>query len=382
MELSAIELLVVVLKRFKLIFFLTISIVFFSVILSLVLPPKYEAEIIIMPKRLEYIPQDSLQLAKIGLPIPSHTYYLPILTTPSNLYAEIIKSAAVLDRLIYQFDLKKYYKKKYVEDVRKKLSRDIHVKLGQSGLVFVYVTNKDRSMARDMANQIPVILNQLLVSEDSNIWGSMEEFLVNKLVNIEDSIRKVEKKLDLFKKRYTLVEIDKDLENYTRIIHDLELKRLNLEFNKKLLLNFSDSSLFLIKHIEQELRAINNEIKRVKSEGLDHYLKFPFNYIPSIYSDYMNLKNEYDFLVSLYEAVFYEYQYAKLMRNKRMPIISVIKQAELPEKRSSPQRKKMVIFSLIIAVYLGIIMAFLLEFFEKVRSEPHVLKLWKKLYRL
>jgi tyrosine-protein kinase Etk/Wzc len=70
----------------------------------------------------------------------------------------------------------------------------------------------------------------------------------------------------------------------------------------------------------------------------------------------------------LYELLTREFEIAKIEEAKSMPTIQVLDKAVVPEKKSKPERRKMVMLSAVIALLGGIFTAFAREYVTKVNT--------------
>jgi len=73
----------------------------------------------------------------------------------------------------------------------------------------------------------------------------------------------------------------------------------------------------------------------------------------------------------LFELLTREYELAKIEEAKSLPTIQVLDRAVVPEKKSKPKRRQMVMLSGIVALFIAIFAAFGREYFAKVNAPPN-----------
>jgi uncharacterized protein involved in exopolysaccharide biosynthesis len=123
-EINLLDLLIVLLKRKRLILGITFISAFITAIVSLIMPPVYRAETSLLPPQpsssmaLQALSQLAGGAAGIGTEVLGIKH-------PADLYAGILKSNTVLDRIIDRFKLMELYDKEYRIDARKALLDNI-----------------------------------------------------------------------------------------------------------------------------------------------------------------------------------------------------------------------------------------------------------------
>ncbi|MDH4231684.1 MAG: Wzz/FepE/Etk N-terminal domain-containing protein, partial [Nitrospirota bacterium] len=144
-EINLLDYLIVILKRKKLIFSMTLSFAFVVGILVFILPNKYVAEARFLPPQDTTSSIASAMLGQLG-GLSSVAGSALGLKSPNDMYIGLLNSRTVLDRIIDRFDLMKRYNKNlvfpfYREDAREKLVEDVLVATNDanSGLVTVSV---------------------------------------------------------------------------------------------------------------------------------------------------------------------------------------------------------------------------------------------------
>ena len=70
----------------------------------------------------------------------------------------------------------------------------------------------------------------------------------------------------------------------------------------------------------------------------------------------------------LFELLTREYELAKIEEAKSMPTIQILDEAVVPERKSKPKRRQMVMLSAIVALFVSIFAAFAREYFSKVNA--------------
>ncbi|PMP90449.1 MAG: hypothetical protein C0170_06570, partial [Hydrogenobaculum sp.] len=120
-EINLLDIFIILLKHKKLIISITGIAAILSVIISLILPPVYEAKTSIMPP-LGISNSSGLSAAAAAFGLGA------MAKNPSDVYVDLLKSNFVIDNIIKEFNLMKLYKAKNIDIARKDVLDHLDVK--------------------------------------------------------------------------------------------------------------------------------------------------------------------------------------------------------------------------------------------------------------
>lgn len=354
-------LLKIILKHRFFILVNTVSITLLIIFVSFVIPARFKSKAILMPKRLEFFTPDSIKVERIKLPVPSEYYFLPSLMTPSHLYAEILKTPRVLMPVVKNYKLKEYFKKKSLEDAMEKLKDHVHIKITPAGLIVISVEMRDKNLARNINSAIIENLQEVLGGLDYGIWSKMGQFLLYKMKEIRDTINFLQNQLTLHRVKYKTIFPDSEyliqLSNYSELFRT----KLNLEFQRDYLSYLFPGSP-IVDHISRRIDLIEDRLKHIENEkGTIKWLEKGLQTTAALGVKYEELRAKLTMYMSLYKALEFEYEYAKIMADKEVSPLEVLQFPSLPEIRSFPKRKKMAVLGLIVGLYMSLVGALFLE---------------------
>jgi len=86
-----------------------------------------------------------------------------------------------------------------------------------------------------------------------------------------------------------------------------------------------------------------------------------------VYLQYLNLKKT--LLTQVYSLLTQQYEMAKIQESKEDLSFQLIDPPQVPDKRSKPKRKLIVMVAFISSVFIAVFVSFLLEYIQKFRSE-------------
>ncbi len=135
--------------------------------ISFAIPPTYTANTRFLPPQQQQSAAASM-LQSLGA-LGGLAGAASGIKNPADQYVAFLKSRAVQDPLIDQFNLMERYEAKLKEDARKDLSANARISSGKDGLISIEVDDADPALAAQLANahvqQLGVLLNRLAVTE-------------------------------------------------------------------------------------------------------------------------------------------------------------------------------------------------------------------------
>lgn len=130
--------------------------------------------------------------------------------------------------------------------------------------------------------------------------------------------------------------------------------------------------------LEQRLNTSRNDL-RAAEESLRVFLERNrrTDDSPELQFRQQRLQRVVDMKVRVVESLEQEYEQARIREVNSTPVISVIRQAEPPARRSEPRRKRIVIAGSVLALLLGAVIAFGADYLERARqrSDPDFIAL-------
>lgn len=370
-EINLLDYFNVLLKWKRLILGITIGSVIITALISLAMPPIYKAETSILPPQ-----QSSSSLAMTlltqlgGSDIPVGAFGIK---TPSDLYAEMIKSRTIAERVIDRFNLMKLYEVKYREDARKKLLRDaLDIKVSRkSGIITVSVEDKDPERAAQMANAFVEELKNLSKGLAITEASQRRLFFEEQLKDVRLALAKSEEELKRFGEKTGAIKVDEQAKALIESIANLRAHIAAKEVELKVMRTYSTPSNPDLQRAEEALKGLKLELAKLEAKGgqnPDPLL--PAGRIPEIGTEYIRKLRDFKFNETLYELLTKQYELAKLDEARDPVIIQVIDKAEPPDKKSKPKRMLMIMIAGISGLFFSIFAAFFMEYKEKISSDP------------
>jgi tyrosine-protein kinase Etk/Wzc len=371
---SLIALLIVVAKRKKLVLGVVGAAIVGSVIVSIVLPPVYQASTKLLPPTQAQSASAAL-LSQLG-GVAGALAGSAGMKNPNDTYIGMLKSRTVADTLVKRFDLKRIYDQELDEGARKSLEVNTVVTSGKDGLITIDVEDKDPKRAAELANgyvdELTKLTKVLAVTEASRrrlFFEKQLELAKNNLASAEGTLRKS-------LNSGGVISVDSDsraiVETIGRLRAQISAKEIELGSMKA----FVTSQNHAYQRVEEELGSLRNELSRLENGTPDNSAAKEDKQGGL---DNIKVLRDVKYYQMLYELLAKQYEAARLDEAKDSSIIQVLDPAIEPERRARPKRALIVILSTLFGLMVAVVTAFLLEMRERALLAPDGAAKWLEL---
>jgi tyrosine-protein kinase Etk/Wzc len=370
-EINLLDLLIVLLKRKRLILGITFISALITAIVSLIMPPVYRAETSLLPPQpsssmaLQALSQLAGGVAGIGAEVLG-------IKTPADLYAGLLKSNTVLDRIIDRFKLMELYDKEYRIDARKALLDNIEVNVDKkSNIITISVEDKDPVRAAQMANafveELKALTKGLAITEASQRRLFFEE----QLKETKLALIKAEEDLKKFQEKTGAIKVEEQAKAVIEGIATLRAQIAAKEVEIKVMKTYSTPYNPDLQRAEEALRAMKAELQKLEAkEGKNPDPLMPTGRMPEVGMEYLRKLRELKFNETLYDLLLKGYETARLDEARDAVVIQVVDKAIPPDKRAKPKRTLMVLVAAFTGFFLSIFIALFIEYKEKASQDP------------
>ena len=182
-----------------------------AVVISFLLIKKYTATATMLPPS----PEQNVMLSLLtgGLPggmssIPGIGAVLPGFTTPSDLYAAIMKSNRIRREVIDKHDLHKVFKTRKNYQTYEILEEITQITVSPEGIISVAVTYRDKKLAADIANTFITELDKFNNETAMTAGRKYRVFIEERLRESADSLAIAEEALRSFQEKHRTIALD------------------------------------------------------------------------------------------------------------------------------------------------------------------------------
>ncbi len=352
----------------------------FAVVLSLIVSHKYTATTTILPPSSET--ESMLGLLSGGVisslsNISRIAGRIPGMTSPSDLYAAILKSGTIKGKVIERFDLKKEFKARTSTDAAKALDKITRISVTPEGIIEVSVTYKNKYLATDMANAFVEELDKFNKETAMTMGKKYRLFIEKRLGEVTDSLELSEKLLKEFQEKYKIVVLDEEMKSVIETIAKLKSEIIFREAQRNAIESVSSIQNPYLNDLEREIRELRNQLRKIefgtvrqKNHEFGAGFSVPLNQLPEVSQQYVRLLRDVKIQEAVYELLRQQYEQAKILEIKDTPTIQVLDYATPPEKRSFPRRTMIVVFAFLLSLLGSIPIVFFYEYLMDIARNP------------
>lgn len=350
------------------VFALVLVVTVAAVVVSLLLPSWYEAEAVLLPPKDVSASLD--QISKLS-EVMSVTggLNLPVMVTPSDVYARILRSQRVTDRMIEKFNLKSRYATSTWADTYAEYATHTKFSVTEEGLVSVKVEDREQQVAADMANAVVDELNSVNQEIVSGRARRNRQFIEARLAEVKAKLDTTRTALEEFQKAHRTVDFD--AQTKLAIDQATELKvalaRVDLEITMGEQTLGKDNPELIEK--KQRREAIHQQLRQLETGGNDtSYFSLPVSSIPGLKGEYEMLFGRVRVTESIYNMLLEQVERARIQEEEQSPTISILDRARAPEIRSRPKRTMIVGVAFAISLIAALLLAAILEYLDRMRT--------------
>lgn len=348
-----------------------------ALMVSLLLPKIYESTSSVLPQleskeggalaALLTSPGAAGMAQNLGLGLPG----LP--TTPTDVFVSILKSRLMADEVIEKFDLMNRYREKTMVDTRKELEDHIRITVTKEKVIKVAVEDEDPQVAADMANFYVANLDRLNRTVTVSKAGQNRIFLERRLSETMESMAKAEEALRDFQAKNKTVAVEAQakvmIEAAAMIQGQITAQEVQLQVMGGYL-SPDNPDLARIRSNVDELKkqlAIMGSGKDAKGILSSDRLHPAMVAVPDLALQFGRLFRQVKVQETLFTLLTSQHEQAKIAEARDTPTVQVLDPAVPADKRARPRVALNVAVAGVLALVIGIFVAFFLDYRARVR---------------
>jgi uncharacterized protein involved in exopolysaccharide biosynthesis len=333
--------------------------------IALLMPNKYTSTAQLMPPDPQALSSTSMLNALVGAGSigPSLAGGLMSARTPAGTFIGILDSQTAQDDIINRFDLRRVYHRKLYFDARKILTeRTTIVEDKKSGIISISVTDRDPNRARDLAEAYVEELDKLVNKVSTSSARRERVFLEERLISVKNDLDASSRALSQFSSRNATMDPQRQGEATVEAAGKLQGELIAAESELSgLKAQYTDDNMRVrevrgrIDELQSQLRKMSGVGDNVNGADLkaDQFLP-SVRKLPLLGFTYYDLYRQVTMQGAIYETLTKQYELAKVQEAKEIPPIKVLDEPEVPERKSFPNRKIIVLLGTLVAASAGI----------------------------
>jgi len=362
------KLLEVIARRIRFILISVFIITAASIVISLLLPQWYLATTLVLPPKNE-----GLKLGWGGSvqQMSSLTSGLsqPIMATPTDIYARILGSRALMERVIEKKNLAGHYEIEAHGDLLDRVNRYSEFRVTPEGLLEMSFMDKDAVMAAEVANCFAEELDALNRDLATARARQAKDFIRDRLSAVTSDLETARNELQEFQDNHKAVDLDRQtqlaIESAVELKVDLARNEIELNLKEKSLSANHPDVIMLQRRGEEIKRQINT----LEFGGSDStFLNLPISEVPYLKILFAELTSRVQIAETLFRLLSEQYEQAKIQEMMNTPTISIIDRAFPPEVPIKPQKRIIVVVSFVISLIIAVLIALFFNYLENLKK--------------
>ena len=342
-----------------------------STLLALIIPARYESTARLMPP--DSPATSGLALAAAAMSGNAGgigglaSDFLGFRTT-SDVFVGVLTSRTALDNLIQQFDLKKLYRARLMEDARKNLAQHTAISVDRkSQIITVTVTDRSPQRAAAMSQAYVEELNHLVAELSTSSARRERIFLEERLQSVNKDLESAEKDFSQFASKNTAIDVKAQgvamVEAAAGLQGELIAAQSEFEGLRQI---YSDNNV-RVRSVKARIEELQRQLEKLggKGESTTRVSAQPgesmypsIRKLPLLGVAYADLYRRTMIQQAVLETLTKEYEMAKVQEAKEIPMVKVLDAAIVPDKRSFPPRRVIVFLGTSFALAFAVVWIF------------------------
>ena len=322
-----------------------------SALTAFLIPPRYESTARLMPP--ENQSGSGLAMAAAAMSgaaggLSTIAGDLLGLKSTSDIFVGILTSRTVQDKLIEQFDLKKLYWDRRMEDARKDLVNHTAISVDRkSQIITITVTDKSPQRAAAMAQAYVEELNRLVAELSTSSARRERIFLEGRLQSVSEDLESAEKNFSQFASKNAAIDVKEQGKAMVEAAATLQGQLIAAESELQGLKQIYTENNVRVRSLTARIDELKQQLDRLggKGESMTEISSQPgdslypsIRKLPLLGVTYADLYRRAKIQEAVLETLTKEYEMAKVQEAKEIPTVKVLDAANVPDKKSFPPR--------------------------------------------
>ena len=349
--------------RRKLLFRVAVCALLTSTLIAFLIPVRYESTSRLMPPDNQSTSGLASAVASMsGAPgaFGGIAGELLGMKNTSDTFVGILSSRTVQDKLVQQFDLRKVYRDRRMEDARKHLTEHTDFSVDRkSQIITITVTDHDAKRAAAMGQAYIEELNRLVAELSTSSARRERIFLEGRLQAVTLDLEEAEKDFSQFASKNTAIDIREQGKAMVEAAAVLQGQLIAAESEYQGLKQIYTDSNVRVRSVKARLDELKHQLEKLGGKGESDTnvsdqsgdtLYPSIRKLPLLGVRFADLYRRTKIQEAVLETLTKEYELAKVQEAKELPTVKVLDVANIPDKKSFPPR--------LLIIFLGTTLAF------------------------
>ncbi|UCD16583.1 MAG: hypothetical protein JSV44_08970 [Candidatus Zixiibacteriota bacterium] len=340
-----------------------------SVVVAFLLPRWYQASTLLLPPKGATSglgPASSLG-DMISL---TSGFEQPVMATPTDIYARILGSRTMAERVIDANDLQEYLKTNSVSRIFEILKKRATFKTTEEGLLEIFFIDRDPERAAQLANSYAEEFDKLNQELSISRARIIREFIEKRLGEVEHNLDSARRELKEFQRNHKAVDLDRQTQLAMESAVSLKVALAETEIDLNVKEQTLSSTHPEVISLKRRIKEIKSQISNLEFGGRDSsYLNLPVSEVPALQIQYADLTARVRVSETLFRMLSEQYEQAKIQEKMTTPTIYILDRAYPPEKPFRPNKSLIALATFAISLISALFLALFFHYLESLKRK-------------
>jgi tyrosine-protein kinase Etk/Wzc len=344
-----------------------------AVVISLLLPKWYRAEVSVLPPKEESISLgglvglgSELGMAGRAMAALSSSHSLPIWATPSDFLAGILRSRNLREAVIVEHDLTTVYEVDNVDQALEEFDRRVDLGVRVEGILWLAVLDKSPERAAAVAASCLEKLDAIQREKNRGRAADVRRFIESRLAATHASMSAAEESLRVFEETYGLLAPEEQARALVQTIAQVEVQRLTAIVERDALRSqvgpdHPDVQRYaaLVTSLDEAKASLEGEWSPPGGQGPTAIIGL--GQLPGLSLEFVRRYREAEIQAAVFELLTQLLEQYRIQEVRDVPTIQVLDAPTVPLEKHRPRRGLICVVATLLAFLLSLFVAWQLE---------------------
>jgi tyrosine-protein kinase Etk/Wzc len=308
---------------------------------------------------------------------------IPSMTPQRDIVVAILKSRTMAQAVVGHFQLQQRYEAPFLGDaIRRQLNSTV-VSLSRDGIISVKVEETDPQLAADIANFYVANLDQMLARFATTEASKQRAFVAERMAETERELRRAEEALRQFQEKNKVIALQEQARGAVETAAQLKGEIMASEVQLEVMRNFATEAnpeMVKLKRRIEEMKRHLSQMQYGKGWVLPaenrnpgeprNEIHIPFAQVPELGLELARLMRDVKVQETVYTLLTQLLEQAKIAVARDMPTVQTLDPAVPADRKTKPKIKLNMAIAGITSLFVGILLAFILEYRAGLKQSP------------
>jgi capsule polysaccharide export protein KpsE/RkpR len=270
------------------------------------------------------------------------------LKSTSDIFVGILSSRTVQDKLIQQFELKKLYGTRSMEDTEKALAEHTGISVDRkSQIISITVTDKSPQRAAAMGHAYVEELNHLVAELSTSSARRERVFLEERLQAVSKDLENAEKDFSQFASKNAAIDVKEQAKAMVEAAATLQGQLIAAQSQYEGLREIYTDNNPRLRTVKARINELQRQLEKLGGKGESSTEVSPgsadslypsLRKLPLLGVAYADLYRRTRVQEAVFETLTKEYEMAKVQEAKEIPTVKVLDMPNIPDRKTFPPR--------------------------------------------